>query len=216
MSLLVLLPTLNEAGSVRIMLKEIKELNLPVVISDAGSTDETVAISKSENVPVIYRNGKGKGYGIQEGIIYAIENNFTHLLVTDADNTINASEIKKIEPYYNKYDLIIGKRVNNKLPTRSYLANKLLTYLVNSLFDEHFIDTCSGFHVFNLQKYSGALNAKNFDIDHEIICTALAKRYSYKVVELNYTPRKTDVSKANIFSLIPVIQRIALVRFFKR
>ena len=62
----IIIPTLNEEGTIREVLQSIRAQILPVEVSvlviDGGSTDHTVDICKKENVKVIRQKSIGDNF----------------------------------------------------------------------------------------------------------------------------------------------------------
>lgn len=61
----IIIPTLNEAGTIGKLLFNISQLRLPVTLSplviDGGSDDDTISICGKTNTRVLRQKGKGKG-----------------------------------------------------------------------------------------------------------------------------------------------------------
>jgi len=115
MELSVVIPCLNESETVGICIekakKEIRKLNIDaeIIISDNGSTDGSIEISKKLNVNVI--SCKEKGYG--SAVINGINNSKgKYILIADADDSYNFEDLPI---FYNKiiegYDLVQGCRM---------------------------------------------------------------------------------------------------------
>ena len=60
MRALICLPTYNEEKSIRPLAEKILKMGYDLVVTDGGSTDQTVSIARSMNITVLERKGKGK------------------------------------------------------------------------------------------------------------------------------------------------------------
>lgn len=94
---------------------ESKDFKCQVIFSDDKSTDNSIDIVKKyakeiENLEYLEPapgQGKGKGAGIQRGI-GAAEGKY--IMFMDADSSTPISEIDKLLPFANEYDLVLGSR----------------------------------------------------------------------------------------------------------
>ena len=140
----IIIPTLNEAESLNILLSEINVLNFKdlieeIIIVDANSTDETQKIAIKYNCKLIIEKEK-KGYGA--AIIDGINNsNSTYSVVLDGDGS------KKPEYIYDLVQKIEGGTDQFVFATRygknsgseddtwlTFIGNRIFTNLGKILF----------------------------------------------------------------------------------
>ena len=119
----IIIPCYNERENlVRGVLNEVYEYlqSVPytweVIISDDGSTDGSIDIIKDfargkDRVILKENLHGGKPVAIFHGI-QAAQGEF--ILFTDMDQSTPLSELEKIRPFFNEYDVIIGSRVDRK------------------------------------------------------------------------------------------------------
>lgn len=116
--LLVSLATYNESGNLRRLVDEIRQFapGCAILIIDDNSPDGTGAVADElrhslPEIHVIHRAGKlGLGSAILEGMRFAIENRFDHLLNLDADGSHHPRYIPALLEGMRDHDVMIGSR----------------------------------------------------------------------------------------------------------
>ena len=117
-TVIVLLPTYNEAENIAAMLKAIHE-NLPqaeVLVIDDNSPDGTGAIADrtAANHPwihVAHRPGKqGLGVAYRFGYQWAIDRGFSRILQMDCDFSHNPADLPRLLELLEDYDVVVGSR----------------------------------------------------------------------------------------------------------
>lgn len=88
-----------------------------ILVVDDGSSDRTkeVVLQRKKTCPHLYYlsygENKGKGYAIKFGVNKAKGD---YILFADADNATPFSEIEKLLPYKDEYDIVAGSRYLTK------------------------------------------------------------------------------------------------------
>lgn len=116
-TVLVVIPTYNEAGNIERLLREIlaQELGLHVLVIDDHSPDGTGAIldrlTKELPLRVMHRESKlGIGSAHKRGFTYAKEHGYTHVLTMDADFAHDPSYLRAVLAHAGQADLVVGSR----------------------------------------------------------------------------------------------------------
>lgn len=193
----VVIPCLNEEETIGICiskcLNSFKKLGIngEVIISDNGSNDNSVEISKSLGANVY--NCIDKGYGI------ALRNGFNqakgkYILMGDADNSY---DFNQIDIFYNKiqkdYDMVIGTRLKGKINKGAmphlhrYLGTPALTMLVNILWNLKISDSQSGMRIFKKE----SLDKINFECTgmefaSELLTKAAAAKWKITEIPIEF------------------------------
>jgi dolichol-phosphate mannosyltransferase len=115
---LILIPTYNESGNVRVIFERIKELKLgtDILFVDDHSPDGTGAlideiIRDNPNVYVLHRAGKmGIGSAHQDGIRWAYEKRYTTLITMDCDFSHSPDYLRDFLKDPGDTDIIVGSR----------------------------------------------------------------------------------------------------------
>ncbi|MEI7690377.1 MAG: glycosyltransferase [bacterium] len=116
----IIVPFKNEEKRLEETIKQIldytstKNFKTQVILADSHSTDQSLAIAKKYSQQIEHLeyteprdNRKGKGQAVQDGIL-ASKGKF--LLFMDADSSTKISEVDKLLPYVNEYQIIMGSR----------------------------------------------------------------------------------------------------------
>ncbi|HPP66595.1 MAG TPA: glycosyltransferase family 2 protein [bacterium] len=207
MNLSVLIPVYNERNTIEKVLEEVKRVPVgkEIIVIDDGSTDGTSRIlediqKNDKNIRMIFLGkNRGKGYAVRRGLKEA-KNDF--VIIQDADLEVNPMDyLRLIEMAERKNCVVVyGSRfLGNKkisLPLLSLLANKLLTFMTNLLFNARLSDMETCYKLCS-RKLLQSLNltAKGFEIEPEITCKILKKGYKIQEVPIDYMPRSREKGK---------------------
>lgn len=191
----VVIPCLNEEKTIGLCLeKAIQALNSnniegEIIVSDNGSTDNSVEIAKKYGVKVVYCNKKGYGNTLIQGINNAIGK---YILIGDADNTYDFSILKDFyeQAISNKdIKLVMGSRFKGIIEKGAmpflhrYLGNPLLTYIINILFKGNISDSQCGLRLFEKESFDRInFSSTGMEFATEIIIEFLL--HNYKIVEI--------------------------------
>lgn len=167
-----------------------------LIISDDGSTDETVDLVKGLQLAnlqlLIAPQNEGKGSAVRRGMLAA---KGKYLLFTDADNSTPIEEINNLlnKLISEEYEIAVGSRAatgaleTKKSPLRQILSNGL-RWLVNNVFQIKVQDTQCGFKLYSekVGKYLHQQQTLNgFSFDLEILY--LAQKYGFPIAEVPVT-----------------------------
>jgi glycosyltransferase involved in cell wall biosynthesis len=111
----IIIPTYNEELSIERVVKDfINEKYVEhVIVVDNNSDDRTVEIAKACNAKVITKNeNKGYSHSLVLGLKEALKTDANIIGAVEADGTFNAYDLKKMIPYLDNCDMVIGTRQN--------------------------------------------------------------------------------------------------------
>ena len=185
------------------------ELDCEVVISDDGSTDRTLEVSKllastSDRIVVLTNVHKGKGAAVRLGMLNARGRN---VLFMDADGATPLTEIDKLlQSLANGADVAVGSRVAT-MPGQIRVETSFLrqaigrtfALLVNLCAVQGINDTQCGFKMFKaecLQSIFSRQKLDGFAFDVEILY--LAKKMGLTVEEVPVNWYTQAGSKVNL------------------
>ena len=194
-SIAVLIPCYNEEISIKEVISKIQSL-LPqatIYVFDNNSTDQTANIARSMRAVVVNEKRQGKGFVVQS-MFKKIEADI--YIMVDGDNTYDLSKINSMISIINndEADVVVGSRVDAKTKKsfRRFHAfgNKLVKFLINTLFQTKLKDITSGFRVMN-RSYVKNINimASGFEVETEMTIKALRYGFSIKETEIDYLDR---------------------------
>ena len=206
MKLSVIIPVYNESESIQEILKRVKQTKLAweIVIVDDFSIDGTRDILKEmdgkDGVRVILKDkNEGKGSAVCTGMEAA---QGEVLLIQDADLEYDPRDyptlLKPIEE--GIADVVYGSRFLGG-PRRvvmywHMIANKLLTFMTNILYNTILSDMETGYKVFRKQVVEGmTIHAKRFNFEPEFTAKILKRKYRIYEVPISFNPRDYSQGK---------------------
>jgi glycosyltransferase involved in cell wall biosynthesis len=152
--LLVVVPALNEAGSIaRVVQSAIDDLRASVLVVDDGSSDETAAVARAAGATVVrHPFNLGVGGAVRTGLRYAFECGYAPVLQVDGDGQHPPPQGKLLLDRLDEgdVDLVVGSRFAAGYDV-SFLrrrAMKLLSRMVSKRLGVRVVDTTSGFRAF--------------------------------------------------------------------
>lgn len=204
MKLSFVIPVYNEAESLELLYREIKENivenQYELIFIDDGSTDESYTVLEKlaqadENVKVIkFRRNFGKSEGLNAGF-KAAQGDI--IFTMDADLQDDPKEIPKfLQKLSEGYDLVTGWKIKRKDPITKTWPSRIFNAVVSSSFDLKLHDYNCGF-----KAYKKAV-IENLDIYGEMhrYIPALAEAKGFKVAELPVHHRKREFGKTKFGS----------------
>ena len=196
----VLIPVYNEKKTIKecvesVLNADIGNLDLEIIISDNNSYDGTKEILKSlndERIKILFREtNNGKGANIKNALNEA---NGDLILFQDGDLEYSPNDYKNLlEPFYiYNADVVYGSRLTRAKATNivgfpNYIANILVTFLTNLLFNKIFTDIATGYKVFKKDIIKNLeITSDGFEIEPEIT-SKISKNKNIKIFEVPIT-----------------------------
>ncbi len=194
----VIIPAYNEEKNLPYLLKKMPR-DFKAIVVDDGSTDKTAAIARKAGAKVISLNRNyGKGKACLEGFK---ECKSKYCAIIDGDGQLNPYDIKKMIPYLEKYDLVIGQREMKKVPFHRRLSNKFSTWIINFVTGGDFKDVLCGLRAFKKNKFKKIKFEKlGYCFEAEMIVGALKAGLSIKSVNV-----KVDYNKGSRMGILKSI-----------
>lgn len=178
----VIIPTLNEAKNLTVLLPHLPAWLHEVVIVDGRSTDDTVEVAKSllPNAKIVMERRKGKGVALRAGF-EAAEGDI--LVMMDADGSMNPAEIGLfVRHLRDGADFVKGSRFlqgagSSDISWLRQLGNWGFTVLVRLLYGGRYSDLCYGYAAFWRSVVPElALDGDGFEIETQMNIRALRSR----------------------------------------
>ena len=206
MKLSVVIPVYNEVENIEEILKRVKATKLPseIIVIDDGSQDGTREVLKKLDGKtgirvILHEKNQGKGAAVRTGLQAA---NGDIILIQDADLEYSPHDFPLLlEPINNgTADVVYGSRFLGG-PRRvamfwHMIANKMLTFMTNILYDTILSDMETGYKVFRREVIEGmVLHSSRFDFEPEFTAKILKRNYRIYEVPISFNPRDYSQGK---------------------
>ena len=223
MKLSVVIPVYNEVDNIVEILKRVKATRLAseIIVVDDCSQDGTRAVlqqlaGKGGVKLLLHEENRGKGAAVRTGIEHARGD---VILIQDADLEYSPHDYPALlQPIEDGIaDVVYGSRFLGG-PRRAVMfwhmiANKLLTFMTNILYDTILSDMETGYKVFRREAVAGIkLRANRFDFEPEFTAKVLRRHHRIYEVPISFNPR--DYSEGKKIKLQDAFQAVwALLKY---
>jgi len=206
MNLSVVIPVYNEVQNIEEILKRVKATTLAweIIVVDDDSKDGTRDVLQKldgrDGVRVILHDqNQGKGAAVRTGL-HAARGDI--LLIQDADLEYSPHDYPiLLQPIKDGIaDVVYGSRFLGG-PRRvamfwHMIANQLLTFITNILYDTILSDMETGYKVFRREVIDGMrLRANRFNFEPEFTAKVLKRHYRIYEVPISFNPRDYSQGK---------------------
>src|SRR5690554_4065110 len=187
--LLIYMPALNEAATIRDVIKSIRVSyegihQTEILVVNDGSSDNTKEEAERAGAIVVsHFNNRGVASAFKTAVDYALKSRANILVSIDADGQFNSEQIVDfVEPILNNQaDFCIGNRFWGEkpdiMPMIKYLGNRLVNKIVSFVGRTKINDASCGFRSYS-KKALLSLNLQgNFTYTHEVILDLLHKEF---------------------------------------
>jgi len=197
----VILPALNEEGSVGAVVNGFRSRGVRVVVIDNGSTDRTSEFALLAGAEVVHEEKRGYGNACLAGIAYVNIRPPEIAVFADCDGTLDPRELQDlVSPIEsNQADLVLGRRVRvekGALPLHQRFGNAVARVMLWSLY---------GLRVGDIPPYRAVrwtfltelgLSEKTYGLPIETV--AIAARRNGRVAEVNVGYRRRSEGKSKV------------------
>ncbi len=199
----VLIPTYNNAGTLKAVLEQVLAYTQQVIVVNDGSTDHTAAVLEQfPQVSVLsYQPNRGKGIALRRGFRYATEQGYDFAITMDADGQHYASDLIAFLERADRSDpaILIGARNlhQENMPGKNTFANKFSNFWFYVETGLKGPDTQSGYRLYPLFAMKGmrfACTKYEFEIEVLVRSSWKGIRIGWEPVGVYYPPAEERVS----------------------
>jgi glycosyltransferase involved in cell wall biosynthesis len=222
----VLIPTYNNAGTLRAVLEDVFSYTQQVIVVNDGSTDDTTAIL--DTFPLVqrveYTPNRGKGIALRRGFSYALAQGYEYVITMDADGQHFASDLpvmlEKIATAPKS--IIVGARnlQQENMPGKNTFANKFSNFWFYVETGLKMPDTQSGYRLYPVYAMKDMrFWCSKYEFEIEVMVRSVWKGIGidYAPVKVYYPPAGERVSHfrpLRDFSRISVLNTVLVLITF--
>ena len=223
-SLLVVVPALNEEGSVGRVVEDIRHrsgclaehgLDLRVCVIDDGSTDRTARIAREAGADHILVHGRNRGLGaaVRSGLNFGRDRGFGIVVKLDADGQHDPADIAPlIAPILaDRADIVYGDRFPRmayRMPLVRRLGNAVFRALMRWLTSWDIRDSQPGIFAVNDTYLKLCFISGDYNYTQQILIDSYHKGMRFDQVPVAFKPRESGRSFISLkypFKALPQI-----------
>lgn len=199
----LIIPALNEAEALRLLLPEIAPFGLShIIVVDNGSTDSTSEVARELGARVVFETQKGYGQACWRGVQEAVELGAEILVFMDGDGSDDPADLPAmLAPLAeHRADLVLGSRTTSRaetgaVPVQARLGNWIVSHILNLMYGTQVHD----FGSFRVMRRTALqeLDMREMTFGWPVEMLVKSARAHYRIVEvaLHYRKRKAGHSK---------------------
>ncbi len=199
----VVIPTLNEAGSLPWVLRHLPPWVAEVVLVDGLSSDGTERLARRlrPDLVVVHQHQPGKGAALRAGFVAASGD---LVVMIDADGSTDPREMHRfVSALRRGADFVKGSRHMDGGGSADFTrlraaGNRAFVMMANVLFRSRFTDLCYGYCAFWRHHLDAlALSADGFEIETELVLGAVKAGLTIREVPSFELERRAGTSNLN-------------------
>jgi glycosyltransferase involved in cell wall biosynthesis len=200
--IIVLVPTYNNAGTLRDVLLRILAMDWPLLVVNDGSTDETAGILASLTqtwgprlLVIHHARNQGKGAALKSGFREALRRGFRYALTLDADGQHFPEDIPLLVEAAGENTLVVGSRPVQGADGGSSFANRFSNFWFRLYTACDLPDTQTGFRLYPLQQLpSLSLMSSRYEAELSLLVFSAWKGLTLKPVSVRVAYPEDRVS----------------------
>jgi glycosyltransferase involved in cell wall biosynthesis len=196
---LILIPAFNESEAIASVIKEIRQqCDLPVVVIDDASTDNTIEVARDANTIVIPLASQLGAWGaVQTGMRYAARNGYEIAVTMDADGQHEAASLQDLlKPVLEgAADVSIGACTH-----RGSLLRRIAWAMMKRTSGLSLEDITSGFRVYNHKAIRELVSWRASLLDYQDIgVLLLLQSRGFKIMDVEVVMRERKNGRSRVF-----------------
>ena len=146
----VIIPTYNNAGTLKDVLSRTLAQGLPIVVVDDGCTDGTrVILSGFKDVTVIaHPKNQGKGAALKTAFRWALEKGYAYAVTIDSDGQHYPEDIPELLKAKGERTIVVGSRTTRGANAGGSFANRFSNFWFTAYTGIRLTDTQTGFRLY--------------------------------------------------------------------
>ncbi len=208
MDVSVILPVVNEAANLRILIPKLtalldrERLTHEIVVVDGGSSDGTRETAESLGARVVAERRRGYAGALETGFAEARGD---YILTLDADQSHDPDFVVKMWRARERGDIVIASRYARGGVAYAPFVRRASSWLLNSVLRRMLSmpvrDLSSGYRLYRRDTLANLdLCSTNFEVLEEILVKAYARGFIIVEVPFTYFPRGAGRSHAKLLS----------------
>lgn len=214
--IVAIIPAYNEQNQVGQVVRQVRAYNLPVLVVDDGSTDETVARAVAAGAEILRQDdNNGKGRALAAGFRWALAQGYDALLTLDADGQHDPAEIPLFLKAYieNDHDLLIGARNFDDMPWTRYTMNMLGRWTFTWVMGEPMLDNQSGYRLLSRRLAAASLESEEdgyeFEVDMIVICMQRGYTLGWVPIQTIYNGERSHINHVqHVYNYLRLLWRV--------
>ena len=201
----LIIPTLNEAGSIEAVLKEIpRDVVHEVLIVDGASTDGTPELVRRLGDRVIQQEGRGYGAAIITGLKHVSGD---IIVLADADGSYNLDDIRLlVQRVEDGADLTLGSRYLPESGSEDdtiirYVGNKVFTWTLGKLYGVELTDALF-FYMAIRRDVVRSITATSPGFEYIVEFLIKAQRGGFKFAEIPSAEKARTAGKSKVNAFV--------------
>ncbi len=221
----VIIPCFNEQDNIAECIKQVPKMGkfTEIIISDDGSTDNTVKIARSYQSK--YRNLKVISYQPNRGKVWAVKAGFENangdlVMVWDADRTVPADELPRFYKLFSEgqAEYAHGTRVaypmeKQAMKTANLMGNLFFGWIYSWILETRVTDTLCGTKVIFKKDFKKMKIGTEPWGDFDLLFGAKKLGLKIKEIPVHYKARVAGKSKMKTFKYGMVVAKMAFKAF---
>jgi glycosyltransferase involved in cell wall biosynthesis len=196
---IILIPAFNESMVVGAVIKEIKaHCNLPIVVIDDASTDDTVDVAQNAGATVISLPAQLGAWGaMQTGLRYALRHGYTTAVTMDADGQHDATSLNDLlaPVHEGAADVSIGTCTR-----RGSLLRRIAWVMMKRASGLSLEDITSGFRVYNHKAIEVLASWRATLLDYQDIgVLLLLQSQGLRIVDVEVVMQERQNGRSRVF-----------------
>lgn len=196
---MVVIPCLNEAGTIGAVVTGVRRHVPAVLVVDDGSTDQTGCRAREAGARVLrHDHNRGKGSALATGLRQALADGFEIAITMDGDGQHDPEDLPAfLKEGRGGGDLIVGNRMSavGNMPRLRRWVNRWMSRRLSRRTGRDLPDTQCGYRLIPLAVWNQlVLVSEHFEIESEMILTFLRAGLRVRFIPVR-TIYKTEQSK---------------------